>query len=258
MKQFIKNTEDQKICVLVEGEENKTNHKLVFIQPGLSSFKEYYVIRNIAEAFLSNGYVVISFDPRYSFGESDGDLQYSTLSNSFSDLETVINWAKDQDFYVEPFALSGHSLGGGSVLHYAELYPEKISDLVSVGAMVGGKYYLRSYMMNNADFFEQWQKSGKRFCRSAKDKNTQAWVSFDFVTDFQNYDFVFNAHKIKAKTLLVTGENDLSSTEYNNFRLFEKIISSKELVIIENCPHTFDSKENQRDLYEAIDSWLKN
>lgn len=258
MKQVIQNADGQKLVVLVEGLENKSNHKLAFIQHGLSSYKEYYVVRHAAEAFLSNGYVVVTFDSRYSFGESDGSIELSTLSASIEDLETVINWAKSQDFYAEPFALCGHSLGGGSALYYAEHHPDTVNKLISLGGMVGGKYYLRSYMLNSPEFFEKWRETDKRLCRKSNDKTIEGYVSFDFVLDLQNYDMVFDGGKIKANTLLITGENDLSSTVYNNERMLEKITAPKELVIIEDCLHTFASEQNQKELYETIDTWLKN
>lgn len=257
MKTFIRNGDGEKLAVVVEGLENQSNRKLVFIEHGLSSYKEYHVVRCAAEAFLANGYVVVTFDTRFSFGESDGDIAMTSLTNSIADLKTVIDWAGTQDFFAEPFALCGHSLGGGSVIDYAENFSHKVSLLVSLGGMVGGKYYLRSYMLHNQEFFEKWRESDKRFCRKSNDKNICGYVPFDFVLDLQNYDLVFNAGKITADTLLITGEDDKSSTVYNNERLFEKITAPKKLVILENCPHTFASENNQKELYETIDKWLK-
>lgn len=257
MNTFIHNKDGEKLAVVVEGLENKSNHKLVFIEHGLSSYKEYYVVRRAAEAFLANGYVVVTFDTRFSFGESDGDIALTSLTNSIADLETIIEWAKTQDFYTEPFALCGHSLGGGSILYYAENNPSQVNRLVPLGAMVGGKYYLRSYMLYNQVFFEKWRDTNRRFCRKSNDKSISGYVPFDFVLDLQNYDLVFDAVKITADTLLITGEEDKSSTVYNNERLFEKITSAKELVILKGCPHTFDSESNQKELYETIDKWLK-
>lgn len=258
MQTFIHNAENQKLSVLVEGLENQGNHKLVFIQPGLSSYKEYHTVRIAAEAFLKKGYVVVTFDSRYSFGQSDGDIEFATLSAAIEDLETVIDWAKAQDFYCEPFALSGHSLGGGSVLFYAEENPDDVNLLVPISAMVGGKYYLRSYMLNRPEFFEKWQTEGKRFCRKSNDKSVEGFVSFDFVTDLQNYDMVFEAGKIKAQTLLITGDEDLSSTLYNNQHLLAKIEGAPELVVLEHCGHTFESEQNQEDLSKIIEIWLEN
>lgn len=258
MKTFIKNSDGEKLAVVVEGLENKSTRKLVFIEHGLSSYKEYHSVRRAAEAFLNNGYVVVTFDTRHTFGESDGDIKLASLTNSIADLQTVITWAETQDFFVRPFALSGHSLGGGSVIYYAEQYPDSVDRLVSLGGMVGGKYYLRSYMLHNKEFFEKWRDTGMRFCRKSNDKKICGYVSFDFVLDLQNYDLVFDGGKITAKTLLITGENDLSSTIYNNERLLEKITAPKEFVIIKDSPHTFDSEQNQKDLYMAINDWLKD
>lgn len=256
MKIFISNAQGEKISVVVE-KNSADSQGLVFIQHGLSSYKEYHVIRAAAEAFLANGYTVVTFDSRYSFGESDGDIRFSTLTAAYEDLNTVINWAQTQDFYKEPFALCGHSLGGGSILFYAENYPQKVNILVPLGAMVGGKYYLRSYMLNNQEFFEKWRDTGLRHCRKSNDKSVEGWVSFDFVMDLQNYDMVFDGAKIAASTLLITGDRDLSSTVYNNEKMYNAIHAPKELIIIKDCPHTFDSMQNRKDLHEAISLWLK-
>lgn len=256
MKQFITNADGEKICVVVEGPENKKNKKLVFLQHGWSGYKEQTAIRVSAQAFLAAGYVVVSFDSRNSFGESDGLLENTRLTGFIEDLSTVIEWSRSQDFYAEPFALCGHSLGGGSILHYAEENPSRVSLLVPVSAMVGGKYFERSRLLNFAEAYERWRLAGVLYRERKDNPRINGYISFATVDDMLKYDMVAAAGKIACPVLLVTGDGDLSSTLYNNEQLLSKIETDKTLKVIAGCAHNFDSPSNQKDLYEAVFTWL--
>lgn len=246
----------EKIAVLVEGIENKNNKKLVFIQHGWSGYKEQVPVRVSAQAFLDAGYVVITFDSRNSFGASSGKLEDTTLTGFIEDLSYVISWAAQQDFYSEPFALSGHSLGGGAVLKYAEDHPEKINRLVPLSAMVGGKYFIRSRELNFAEAFAEWKKTKKIYREKVGNPSINGYLSFDTVIDLEKYDMVADGNRIKCPTLLITGKNDLSSTIENNRHMQNALQCKKRLAIIENCAHVFESQQNQKDLYNEILSWL--
>ncbi len=256
MKQFITNLHGEKICVLVEGLENKNNQKLVFLQHGWGGYKEQTPIRICARAFCAAGYVVVSFDSRNSFGESDGKLEDTGLTGFIEDLKSVISWSKTQDFYSVPFALCGHSLGGGSILYYAETNPSDVSLLVPISAMVGGKYFERSRLLNFAQAYENWRQV-KLLYREKKDNpQINGYISFATVEDMLKYDMVADADKISCPVLQISGANDLSSTLYNNEQLLSKIETDKTLKVIADCTHNFESDANQEDLYKNIFSWL--
>ena len=257
MRQIIRNKFGEKLELEIERSAQPQKGRLAFVQHGLSGHKGQIMVRRPIEAFLQNGYTVVSFDSRFSFGNSDGPLENATLSSFIADLQTVIDWAKEQSFYAEPFALSGHSLGGGSVLYFAENAPQKVNLLVPVSAMVGGKYFIRSRMLNENAVYQQWKKAGKlyRELRSHPEKN--GWLSFDVVSDMLKYDLVKNAGTITAATLLITGDSDKSSTIYNNSKLFNALTCRRQLLILEHCTHLFEQSANGQDLYLATDKWIK-
>lgn len=140
MKTFIKNRGGQKVCIVVEGPESPD--KLVFVMHGLGGNKEQGHIRAMIEAFIETGYTVVSFDTTNTFGESDGKYEDATITNYYADLEDVIEWASQQSWYVEPFVICGHSLGGISTALFAENYPEKIKALAPISTVVSGKISL--------------------------------------------------------------------------------------------------------------------
>jgi alpha/beta superfamily hydrolase len=108
-KLFIKNRKNQNIIIILE--ESKDSKGLVFVMHALGATKDQPQIQTFAKAFKDNNYTVIRFDATNSCGESDGDYADATITNYYEDLEDVIKWAKNQNFYQEPFVLCGHSLG---------------------------------------------------------------------------------------------------------------------------------------------------
>lgn len=257
MRQRITNKNGEMLELEIEGLQNRGSRKLAFVQHGLSGHKGQAMVRRPAEAFLQNGYVTVSFDCRYSFGNSDGPLEKATLSSFVEDLQTVIDWARAQDFFAEPFALSGHSLGGGSVLHYAETYPRNVSLLVPVAAMVGGKYFIRSRLLNEGDTYRRWRAEGRLYREKKNDPSVNGYLSFDVVHDMLRYDLVRNAANVGCPVLLITGDGDISSTVYNNAKLYQALPAPKQMIILKDCDHLYEQAANASDLYNAINDWIR-
>lgn len=118
----IKNRKGQKIVVLLEITDKSKG--LAFIMHGLSGFKEQSHIEIFAKAFKNKGISVVRFDTTNTYGESDGKYEDATTTNYYEDLEDVIAWAKNQIWFISPFWLAGHSLGGICITLYAEKYPK--------------------------------------------------------------------------------------------------------------------------------------
>src|SRR5680860_130142 len=130
MKTFIKNRDGKKICVVVD--ENPNSKGLAFIMHGLGGSKKELHIQRFTKAFKDNGFTTVLFDTRNTFGESEGQYEDATTTNYYEDLEDVINWAKTQDWYKEPFWLAGHSLGGLCITLYTQKHPEQVKALAPI------------------------------------------------------------------------------------------------------------------------------
>ena len=83
------------------------------------------------------------------------------------------------------------------------------------------------------------------------------WLSFDVVKDMLRYDLVREADRIRAKTLLITGDKDISSTVYNNSKLFAGLACEKQFKILSDCEHLFTKPQNAQDLYQTVFEWVK-
>src|SRR3989338_7140177 len=134
---FIKSRTGKRIAVILEGEEKRG--PLAFVMHGLGGWKEQPHIKTFADAFLDNGFTVVRFDTTNTFGESDGKYEDATTTNYYEDLEDVIAWAGGEPWYLEPFWLAGHSLGGICTALFAEKFPEKVATLAPISTVISGK-----------------------------------------------------------------------------------------------------------------------
>jgi alpha-beta hydrolase superfamily lysophospholipase len=54
-------------------------------------------------------------------------MQYASFTGYYNDLEDVVSWAANQDFYKERFFIVGHSMGTMLVMKYNNENSEKIN-----------------------------------------------------------------------------------------------------------------------------------
>jgi predicted alpha/beta-fold hydrolase len=155
-KIIIKNRKYSDIYININEVSNAKG--LVFIQHGLSGYKEEIHIQRIAETFIKNNYTTVNFDATNSRGESGSDETGITFTGHYQDLEDIINRASTQSWYQEPFTLVGHSLGGMAVIYYTENFPEKVKKLIPIAPVVSGENFIKSRKRRSLTDFEQWEK----------------------------------------------------------------------------------------------------
>src|SRR3989338_8501416 len=137
MKITINNRKNQRIVILLE--EARDSKGLAFVIHGLSGNKEEPHIATFAQVFKERNYTVVRFDTTNTFGESDGKYEDATVTTYYEDLEDVISWAGGEPWYLEPFWLAGHSLGGICTALFAEKFPEKVATLAPISTVISGK-----------------------------------------------------------------------------------------------------------------------
>lgn len=247
-KIFIKNRKDQKIAVVIEQIMNQNG--LAFVMHGLSGNKEEPHIKTITKAFIDNKYSVVRFDTTNTFGESDGDYEQATTTNYFQDLEDVINWAKKQDFYQEPFVLVGQSLGGLCVTLYTEKFPNLIKALAPIATVISGELNREL----RKEELEDWEKTGWRSIEHTSKPGTFKRTSWNFILDLDKYDILKKIDELKMPILLIVGDEDERLLEQK--MLYNKLKTEKEIHIIKGAPHIIrDPKQLEK--YEKIfNNWI--
>ena len=254
-KYFIKNRKDKKIAVVVK--QNGTKG-LAFIMHGLGGFKEQPHIQTFTDAFIENGFTVVLFDTTNTFGESDGNYEDATTTNYYEDLEDVIDWAKTQDWYQEPFWLVGHSLGSISTILYAEKFPTKVKGLAPISTVVSGALSLETPQYKNNTVLADWERTGIKEKSSESKPGFIKRLKWSHVADRMKYDVLNEVSKLTMPVLMIVGEHDTSTPAEHQKILFEKLLGKKELHIIKNAPHTFRAPEHLVEIKEIFDKWIKN
>ena len=252
---WVQNAQNEGLYVQVDGLENTPHHKLAIIQHGLASNMEHGAVQTAKKAFLDNDYVVITFDSRYSLGKGNNDVEKVRLSTFEADLETIVDWAKTQPFYSEPFALAGHSLGGASIIEFDAKHQAQANILIPITPVVSGDSWERACMANMTDFCRQWQRD-KIYRYTDPQNHKTAIIPYSVVTESKNYNAYAIAPQIKAKTLLIAAENDIVINP-SDVQELAKIIPTGELVTIKAAGHNFENKQNKNDLYQTINAFLK-
>ncbi len=251
---WIQNKQSENIFIKVDGLNNAPYHKLAIIQHGLASHMNHVAVQEAKQAFLNNHYVVITFDSRYSLGKGNNDVEKVQLKTFLEDLETVADWAKNQPFYSEPFALVGHSLGGASIIEFGAKYSSQVNILIPITPVISGKSWEKSCMENMSEFCRFWKHNGTYKYTDEQNHKT-AVIPFSVVTGCTHYNAYSLAKQINAKTLLIAAENDIVINP-DSIKKLSKSFTNSHVSIIKSAGHNFENSENQTNLYQAINTFL--
>lgn len=229
------------------------------VQHGYSSNKESGSIQKPREAFLDNGFITFNFDTTNSYGESGGDFQNSTLGSHTEDLEDVAKWVQEQDWFQKPLALAGHSMGGYAVAKYAEDHPEDVDILVPLAPVVSGIHSHETHEENDPGSLEEWRQKGYKEKPGNKPGEIKS-MPWTMMEERLNHDLLPNAKNITMPTLIVVGSEDRSCREQDVRLLYEALPENEknQYSVIEGAPHSYKTKEHQKQLYNFVDAWLKN
>jgi alpha-beta hydrolase superfamily lysophospholipase len=249
----IENRKGLKIAVLIE--EVKNQKGLVFLMHGFGSFKEHKLLEKTARIFNEEGFTAIRFDATSSIGESEGDIEDGTMTGYLEDLEDVIEWAKLQKWYKEPFSLVGHSLGGYCVVAYGAANQNKVNNLILFNSVISGKLFQETEEIK--PILKEWKENGVREWESLSSPGVKKRQKYIFIEDGLNHDLLKIVDKIKCPVLMIAGEEDkIVPVEYQKM-LFDKINSKKQFYIVEDGNHDLKDKEDSQELFEVINNWIK-
>src|SRR3989344_680376 len=249
-KLFIASRENKRIAVVVEAAHPQKG--MAFVMHGLGGSKTQMHIRTFINTFKENGYTVVSFDTTNTFGESDGNYEDATTTNYLSDLEDVISWSAEQKWYMEPFVLCGHSLGGLCTGLFAEKNQKKVKALAPLATTVSGTLSMKH---QNQEELNQWKETGLQIKKSSSIPNITKKLKWSHMEDRMNHDLLKHVDKLTMPTILIVGEKDESTPPIMQKILFDKLPGKKEMHIIKNAEHGFKEKEQLSEVKSILNNW---
>ncbi len=238
---FIKNRKGLKMSIRLN--VNDENTKLVFLEHGLSSRKEYPHMQVLEEVFSEFGYNVINMDATNSLNESESSDEGITTTGHYEDLIDVIEWAKTQAFYKEPFALAGQSLGAISVVRYSGQYPDKVNLLIPCAF----PYY--NYVEEELnDFAKEVIKNG--YCdKISKSTGKVLRLKTAYVEDMKKLDISSQIKMVTANTYVIVGSKDNEKHLKNSKYLYQMLNCKKEFHLLEDIPHDLANTPHDKELF---------
>lgn len=239
---FIKNRNGLNMAVRLNIDENK--NKLVFLEHGLGARKEYPHMTVLEEVFASHGYNVVNIDATNSLNASENSAIGITTTGHYQDLEDVIEWAKTQSFYTEPFALAGQSLGAISVVKYAGQFPKKVNLLIPCAF----PYYNYNEQELNS-FAKEIIKNGF-YDKVSKSTGRVLHMTTAYVEDMKNLDLTNQIKNITADTHVLIGLADSEKHINNSKALYEMLNCKKHLYLLPNVPHDLANTSKTKEIFE--------
>ena len=201
---------------------------LSFVLHGLGGFKDQKHIKLLANTLFENNYIVVNFDATNSIGESDGKYEEATMQNHYADLVDVINWAKTQNWYIEPFILAGHSLGGFAVAKYAEEFPSEIKGVFPCAAVFSGEDSFEASNRFKQEEIKNWEETGWTHRTSNSKPGIEMKLPWSHMEERLTHNLKIKADKITAPILFVVGEKDESCPPDHQKNFFDLVKNSRE------------------------------
>lgn len=229
---------------------------LAIIQHGFSGSMMEPHIEAFAETYLQNGYHVLLMDCTNSFNDADGEVHNNTIQSHYEDLEDVIEWAQSQEWYQEPFALAGHSLGGLSILTYASKYPEKVASLFPAATVISGRHLEEANLFRTPKEYEAFKTSGRMNIECSYKEGLVDYRPYSWIETMWDWNALDMAPDIIAPTLLVVGSEDGGTPPEHQNLLYDALCGPTEIHIVDGVDHCYIGKVEA--VCEHLNNWLKS
>ncbi|WP_456422513.1 alpha/beta hydrolase [Thermococcus sp.] len=214
------------------------------------------------------GFGVYTFDwPGH--GKSPGKRGYTSIEEAMEVIDSIIEELNEKPF------LFGHSLGGLTVIRYAETRPDKIRGVIASSPALAKSPETPGFMVALAKFLGKvapgfvLSNGLKPELLSRNREAVKRYVEDPLVHDrisaklgrsiFVNMELAHEqAEKIKVPVMLIVGTDDVITPPDGSRRLFEELtVKDKTLREFEGAYHEiFEDPEWADEFHETIVKWL--
>lgn len=253
IKTRITNRHGLGIAVQVDIPENPRG--LAFIVHGWLSSMQGSSSLAVSGATREADYTTVCFDCTHSNGESDGAIEPSTISTFISDLEDVVAWAKEQNWFQSPYVLAGTSLGGITILEHARAHSDEVKAIAPICTVISGTLSIEAANRTDPRALADWQAHGFKTQEYGDDKTAQ--FPWEHMADRLRYDALGYAPQMTLPLFMCVGSEDTSCPPDHQRQLFDSWGGDdKKFHLVDGCPHRFHEPAHMAALKTHLKAWL--
>jgi alpha-beta hydrolase superfamily lysophospholipase len=244
---MFKNRDDKRIQAELRTPEGAAKGTIV-LSHGLGGWKEQPLLVMIAEELCQKGYVVFTYDAADGAKAPDGDFTNATTTDFLGDLEEVITYVTNADWFVGPLILAGHSMGGLVSLSFARKHPARVSKLMLIAPAVSWKEgVLVSFPLG------LWWLSANKNKAYGPD-HRRIPLDRKWLIDFMRFDMKRDAPYVSVPTLIVSASKDGTIASTKAHQSLAHRFPKATLVVIPGAKHVFWKYEHK--VADTMVKWL--
>ncbi len=221
---------------------------LAFIQHGYGGCADQPYIKALADQYVAQGFIAVRIDGANTINDCGGRLTDMTIEGHCHDLLDVIEWAKAQCWYTEPFALAGHSMGGFSALHAASRneLSGKVLHVIASAPVTDGAMCVADWERNHADSVNEWCANGfiKETSAIYPDR-TEDSIPYERWQSWRSVSLLPRAWALTMPVAFISGDADTLTTPAQIHALFELIATAKRQILLNGADHCYTGMEEQ-------------
>jgi alpha-beta hydrolase superfamily lysophospholipase len=196
-----------------------------------------------------DGYNVLTFDAADGAKGPDADFFHATTSGYLEDLEDVVEYVLQQDWYRAPLLIVAHSLGGMIALRYTRNHQSQVSKLILLAPAVSWKAGFHIVVFIAGVLWLITNKHTTPGPDHSKLPQDRAWL-----LDFMKFDMKRDAPYVSIPTLIISASKDQSVADPRaHFSLAQRFPNATSIVI-PDAKHVFWKHEQQ--VGDTITKWL--
>ncbi len=246
-KIYYLDSKGNKICGILSNPKTESNVPIIILCHGFTSSKNSPTNRGFEQIFNNKNIATFRFD-FFGHGESEGDFENITISETVEEILNAIDYVKEKGF--TKIGLIGTSFGGMSSIMAAS----KTNDLSVLALRSPVSNYLeRDAICRTKDQLNSWKSKG--FIIHTNSKGEKKKLNYTYFEDFKNNNGYEAAKKIKIPTLITHGDNDKCVLVEQS----KKVISSFEqgkLEIFKDCNHYYSKPSDFEKMLKLISEFV--
>jgi pimeloyl-ACP methyl ester carboxylesterase len=242
-------------------------YPLIFVHGYMGSEEDWWPVTSV----LKKWYKCVAYDRRNEGKSSKPEKVHNTIEMNASDLNKLMTGLK-----IQKAVIIGHSMGGCTAMQFAVTYPERVAALVLVdslpsGSMVKvsleelkphlvsmqGRYNIGYWLISEK--FVKFSPYAQQFLDTFGYRNTinTEDVLVADALGFFKFEFVDRLKKIKAPTLVIAGDADLTCPVDPVQNTIAKNIPNARLEVIKGEVGHFSYTQKPEEFNEILYNFLQ-